>query len=79
MGIDCSSVFADENQNHELHAIEAANGTIVAQIRNHNAANNRETLQSESTDGGKTWSNVLFINELTGASELSIDYNNPNV
>ena len=41
---------------HELHAIEAANGTIVAQIRNHNAANNRETLQSESTDGGKTWS-----------------------
>lgn len=41
---------------HELHAIEAANGTIIAQIRNHNEANKGETLQTESTDGGKTWS-----------------------
>jgi sialidase-1 len=41
---------------HELHAIEAANGTLIAQIRNHNTANKGETLQSESTDGGKTWS-----------------------
>jgi Neuraminidase (sialidase) len=41
---------------HELHAIEAADGTLIAQIRNHNAANKGETLQSESTDGGKTWS-----------------------
>jgi hypothetical protein len=41
---------------HELHAVEAANGTLIAQIRNHNDANKGETLQSESTDGGKTWS-----------------------
>jgi len=41
---------------HELHAVEAADGTLIAQIRNHNAANKGETLQSESTDGGKTWS-----------------------
>ena len=41
---------------HELHAIEAVNGTLVAQIRNHNSANRSETLQTESTDGGKTWS-----------------------
>ncbi|MBM3800762.1 MAG: exo-alpha-sialidase [Acidimicrobiia bacterium] len=40
----------------ELHAVEAANGTIVAHIRNHNKANEREILQSESTDGGKSWS-----------------------
>ena len=33
----------------------------------------------KSIDGGKTWSNVLYVNELTGASELSIDYNNPKV
>ena len=25
---------------HELHAVEAANGTIIAQIRNHNITNN---------------------------------------
>lgn len=41
---------------HELHAVECASGKILAQIRNHNAANKGETLQTESTDGGKTWS-----------------------
>lgn len=41
---------------HELHAVETADGRIVAHIRNHNSANERETLQSESTDGGATWS-----------------------
>ena len=40
---------------HELHAVEAADGTIIAQIRNHNQRNERETLQSESSDGGRTW------------------------
>lgn len=41
---------------HELHAIEAANGHLIVHIRNHNQENSRETLQSESVDGGKTWS-----------------------
>jgi len=41
---------------HELHAVETADGRIVAQIRNHNKANAGETLQTESSDGGKTWS-----------------------
>lgn len=40
---------------HELHAVEAADGRIIAQIRNHNAANAGSTLQSESHDGGKSW------------------------
>lgn len=40
---------------HELHAIEASDGTLIAQIRNHNANNAGETLQTESKDGGKTW------------------------
>ncbi len=41
---------------HELHAVEIANGGIVAHIRNHNKSNIAETLQTESSDGGKTWS-----------------------
>lgn len=41
---------------HELHAVEAADGTLIAQIRNHNANGKGETLQTESKDGGKTWS-----------------------
>ena len=41
---------------HELHAVEAADGGIIAQIRNHNKSNRLETLQSESRDGGNSWS-----------------------
>jgi sialidase-1 len=41
---------------HELHAVEAANGRLICHIRNHNPNEYRETLQSESDDGGKTWS-----------------------
>ena len=46
----------DPSEYHELHAVEATNGTIVVQIRNNNPANRSETLQTESPDGGKTWS-----------------------
>lgn len=41
---------------HELHAVEASDGTIIAQIRNHAKADANWTLQTESKDGGKTWS-----------------------
>lgn len=43
-------------QYHELHAVEVSPGRLIAQIRNHNVANRGETLQSESADGGRTWS-----------------------
>ncbi len=33
----------------------------------------------KSVDGGKTWRKVLFINDLTGATDLSLDLNNPQV
>jgi hypothetical protein len=45
----------ETGQYHELHAVETADGRILAHIRNHNQANEGETLQSESADGGKTW------------------------
>lgn len=46
----------DDSANyHELHAVEAANGTLIAHLRNHNSQHHRETLQTESIDGGKTW------------------------
>ena len=32
-----------------------------------------------SRDGGKTWTKVLFVDEKTGASDLSMDPNNPRV
>jgi len=41
---------------HELHAVRAEDGRIIAHIRHHGKANQKETLQTESDDGGKTWS-----------------------
>lgn len=41
---------------HELHAVEAADGTLIAHIRNHNKENAGWTLQTESRDGGRSWS-----------------------
>ncbi len=46
----------DYKPNHEPHAVEAGGGRIVVHVRNHNKPNAGETLQSHSTDGGKTWS-----------------------
>ena len=49
------------NAYHELHAVEAADGTLIVQIRNHNETNKGETLQTESKDGGKSWSEPRSI------------------
>jgi hypothetical protein len=46
----------DRSQYHELHLVECRSGKLIVHIRNHNPANNRETLQTESTDGGQSWS-----------------------
>ncbi len=43
-------------QYHELHAVETAERRLLVHIRNENPANSGETLQSESRDGGHTWS-----------------------
>jgi hypothetical protein len=42
-------------QYHELHAVQAADGRVIVHIRNHNTRNLGETLQTESADGGRTW------------------------
>ncbi len=51
----------DHTAYHELHAVEAADGRLVVQIRNHNKTNAGETLQTHSTDGGKTWTEPYTI------------------
>jgi Neuraminidase (sialidase) len=51
----------DHKQYHELHGVQASDGRVVVHIRNHNKANEGETLQTESTDGGRTWSEPKAI------------------
>ncbi len=38
---------------------------------------NKERGIYKTIDGGKTWNQLLFVNELTGCSELSMDPNTP--
>ncbi|MCU0355990.1 MAG: glycosyl hydrolase [Cyclobacteriaceae bacterium] len=33
----------------------------------------------KTSDGGQTWRKVLFVDDNTGASSLSLDYNNPRI
>ena len=40
---------------------------------------NEERGVYRSTDGGASWERVLYVNDLTGASELSLDHSNPDV
>ena len=44
-----------ERDYHELHAVESDDGRIIAQIRHQGKVDKSWTLQTESTDGGKTW------------------------
>ena len=45
----------------------------------HHAAPNPERGVYQSKDGGKTWDKILFRDNKTGANELIIDPNNPQV
>ncbi len=40
---------------------------------------NKERGIFKSVDGGASWNKILYVNNLTGCSELSMDYNNPLV
>ena len=40
---------------------------------------NKERGIFKSFDGGVSWNKILYVNSLTGCSELSMDYNNPSV
>ncbi|MCO5725575.1 WD40/YVTN/BNR-like repeat-containing protein [Robiginitalea marina] len=50
---------------------------VAAQGALHGPAKERGIYKS--TDGGKTWKQVLYVNDLTGCSDLSIDVHNPQV
>lgn len=50
----------------ELHAAEAGDGTLIVQVRDKIAidgATKQRTLQTESRDGGRTWSKQRFVTD----------------
>lgn len=60
--------------------VHPRNADVVwAAVQGHLFGPNEERGVYKTTDGGKTWKRVLFINNQTGAAELSLDPNQPNV
>jgi photosystem II stability/assembly factor-like uncharacterized protein len=52
---------------------------VFAAVLGHNFGANDERGLFRSTDGGETWENVLFQNDLAGAVDVSLDPDNPDV
>jgi photosystem II stability/assembly factor-like uncharacterized protein len=50
---------------------------VAAQGTPYVASNERGVFRS--TDGGKTWQKVLFVNDVTGPSDLAMDTTNPRI
>jgi len=50
---------------------------VTAQGAQYGPSNDRGVYRS--LDGGTTWEKVLFVNNTTGASSLSMDMNNPRI
>jgi photosystem II stability/assembly factor-like uncharacterized protein len=61
-------------------AIHPRDSNIVyAAAMGHEWGANEERGVYRSTDAGRTWTRVLFVNATTGASDLAIDPGNPNI
>lgn len=53
--------------------------TLWVGVMGHLFGPNKERGIYKSTDGGKTWKNVLFVNDQTGCSDLVMEPGNPSV
>ena len=52
---------------------------VFAAVLGHPYAANKERGVYRTTDGGKTWQNVLYVDDNTGAIQVSIDPSNSNI
>ena len=52
---------------------------VAAQGALYGKGKTKERGLYRSKDGGKTWENILYVNEHTGCNDLSMDLNNPRV
>ncbi|MBL4642722.1 MAG: glycosyl hydrolase [Flavobacteriaceae bacterium] len=52
---------------------------VVIGVIGHLYSKNKQRGIYKTTDGGKTWKNTLFINDMTGVIDISVSPKNPNV
>ncbi len=53
--------------------------TVYVGVLGHTHGPQQEKGVYKTTDGGKTWNRILFVNEFTGVSDMAIDSKNPNI
>src|SRR3984893_9687298 len=75
-----AKIGLDDTQNISKIRVHPANPDLVyVAAFGHHAAPNAERGVFRSKDGGKTWEKVLYRDDKTGAIELVLDPNNPQV
>lgn len=63
---------------HRIIIHEDDSNTVFAAVMGSAWGPNKERGVFKTTDGGKTWNKVLYVNDETGAAEMVVDPNNPN-
>lgn len=53
--------------------------TVFVGVLGHAWGPNTERGVFKTTDGGKTWKKLLYVNDTTGVADLAMEPNNPNV
>jgi len=69
----------DSQQIGEIAIDPKDDNRVYVAVTGHPYAQNPERGLYRTTDGGKTWKKVLYIDDKTGASEVQIDPQNPNI
>ncbi len=52
---------------------------VFAAVMGHLYSENEERGVFRTTDGGRTWDKILFINEKVGVVDLAMNFSNPNI
>lgn len=70
----------DESQHISRIVIDPRNPDVVfVAVQGALYSGSKQRGVYKSTDGGNTWKNVLYVDEKTGAVELSMDMTNPRI
>jgi hypothetical protein len=79
-GKDWTRIGLEDTQSIARVVVNPVNPDIVyVAAMGHLFGPNDERGVFKSVDGGKTWKKVLFVNNLTGASDIAINYTNPKI
>ncbi len=63
---------------HRLVVNPQNSDIVIAGVQGSSYGSNEERGVFKTTDGGKTWRKVLYVNDQTGIADMAVDPSNPN-